>query len=176
MSDIGTISNLAGANPASARAAPGVRSEPPEPATVQSAVGHLLTTPQAAVTQAPTAGNAEWQQSTNPDGQQKNSPSQATAARQQLAGTLDRLNQSLREYNTNLQFEMDDQYQQVVVRIIDRETKEVIRQIPSEKAMAFAKFFKELADNQKNQAAPSGTGSKDAKRLQAEGWLLQVTA
>lgn len=177
MSDIGTISNLAGANPASARPAPGERSASPEPASLQSAVGRPLTTPQTAVTQAPTTSNAAWQQSTNPDGQQKNSPSQATPTREQLAGTLDQLNQRLNEYNTNLQFEMDDQYQQMVVRIVDRETKDVIRQIPSEKAMAFAKFFRDMDDHQQNPAAPAGGAStKEKKRLEAEGWLLRATA
>ena len=53
MSDIGSISNLAGANPALARAAPGARSTPPEPATVQQAVAQPLTAPQSAVTQSP---------------------------------------------------------------------------------------------------------------------------
>jgi len=176
MSDIGSISNLAGANPALTRAVPGARSEqPPAPATVQDAVSPPLTTPQSSVTQSPKAGNAEWQNRPNPDGQQKSSPSPGTPTRQQLTDTLDHLNQRLGEYNTNLQFEVDDQYQAMVVRIIDRETKEVVRQIPSEKAMAFAKFFKELEGQ---QSQPTPAGSKDGKRPAEglKGLILQVMA
>lgn len=172
MSDIGTISNLAGANPVLARAAPGARSEPPAPTTIQNAVAQPLTTPQAAVTQSPAAGSAEWQRHADPDNQRHDASS--TSARQQLADTLDHVNQRLREYNTNLQFAMDDQYQEMVVRIVDRKTQEVVRQIPSEKALAFAKFFEEMEDQQQHQTGSAS--SKDSKRLQAEGWLLQATA
>lgn len=175
MSDIGSISNLAGANPALTRPVPGARSEqPPAPATVQDSVSPPLTTPQAAVTQSPTASNAGWQRNADPDGQQKNSPSPATPTRQQLTDTLDHLNQRLREYDTNLQFEVDDKYQAMVVRIVDRQTNEVVRQIPSEKALAFAKFFKELEESQ--QSRPMPASSKDSKRFNTEGLILQVTA
>lgn len=177
MSDIGNISNLAGANPALARAAPGARSEPPEPATVQNAVAQPLTTPQSAVTQSPTAGNAEWRKNADPDSQRQNSPAQTAPTRQQLADTLDHLNQRLRDYNTNLQFEVDDKYQEMVVRIVDRETQEVVRQIPSEQALALAKFFEEM-ETEQGQGSSSGNpaNGKESGRLKAEGWLLQATA
>ena len=177
MSDIGSISNLAGANPALARAAPGARSTPPEPATVQQAVAQPLTAPQSAVTQSPTAGNAGWKRHTDPDGQQKNPQSGARLDRQQLTDIVEHLNQRLRDYNTNLQFEVDDKYHEMVVRIVDRETKEVVRQIPSEKALALAKFFEEMEAGQ-GQGPPGGGASnnKESGRLKAEGWLLRATA
>ncbi len=177
MSDIGNISNLAGTNPALVRAAPGARSTPPEPATVQSAVAQPLTTPQAAVTQSPTAGNAEWKRNTDTDGQQKNPQPGMAPDRQQLRDTMKHLNQRLRDYNTNLQFEVDDKYQEMVVRIVDRETKEVVRQIPSEKALALAKFFEEMeAEQGKGPPGGSPSNSKESGQLRAEGWLLQATA
>ena len=61
----------------------------------------------------------------------------------------------------------------MVVQIVDRETKEVVRQIPSEKALALAKFFKEMEDNQKTERSAAG---KDSKRLKMEGQLLQAIA
>ncbi|MBZ4194403.1 MAG: hypothetical protein LAE24_08855, partial [Candidatus Contendobacter sp.] len=66
MSDIGTISNLAGANPVSARPTTGARSEPPPPATVQNAVGQPLTTAQSSVTQSPASAGAERKRNTDP--------------------------------------------------------------------------------------------------------------
>jgi flagellar protein FlaG len=50
---------------------------------------------------------------------------------------------SVREFvgtiNNNLEFSINDDTQQVVVKIIDSSTKEVIRQIPSEEMVAMAK-------------------------------------
>ena len=170
MSDIGSISNLAGANPAPPRPVSGGRSDsPPVPDTVQKAVGQPLTTPQSAVTQAPITDNAQWQQRTNPDGHQAQPGTMPT--RQQLTDTVQELNQHLANYETNLQFEIDDQYQQVVVRIVDRETKEVVRQIPSERTLALAKFFKEMEENRQTERL---SVTKDSKRLRIDGQLLQA--
>ena len=86
------------------------------------------------------------------------------------------MNRKLRSYDTNLQFEVDDKYQEMVVRIIDRETKEVIRQIPSEKALALAKFFKDLeAEQEQDTSVAKRANSKDSGGLKIEGWLLRAT-
>lgn len=174
MSDITSLNNMAGTNPALVKPAPAHSA--PEPPTVQNAVGQLLTTAQSAVTQSPTSGAAEWKRETDPNGGQQSSQSGATPAHQRLASTVDNLNQHMRAYNTNLQFEMDDTYQQVVVRIVDRDTHEVVRQIPSETTLALAKFFDDLAAQQ-SQAMPIGTtsGGGTGKSLKMEGLLLQVT-
>ena len=175
MSDIGSISSLAGFNPALVRTAPGART-PPEPAAIQGAAAQPLTTPQSSVTQSPAAGNAEWKQNLGPDSQRQNSQAGASD-REQLTGTVDQLNQKLRDYNTSLQFEVDDKYQEMVVRIVDRETKEVVRQIPSEEALALAKFFEDIEAEQA-QGPPSGNPAKgkESGRLKVEGWLLRATA
>jgi len=51
--------------------------------------------------------------------------------------------QSVREFvqpiNSNLEFSVDDDTGQLVVKIIDRTTQEVIRQMPSEEMLAIAK-------------------------------------
>ena len=173
MSYIGAINNLAGANPMSVKSAPGTRSELPEPATVQTAVGQPLTTAQSSVTQSPASAGAERKRNADPDGRQPNPPSNSAPSRQQLTETVNDLNRHLSGYGTNLQFEIDDQLQQMVVRIVDQETKEVVRQIPSEKALALAKFFKEMKDNQQTERSATG---KDGKRLKMEGQLLQAIA
>jgi flagellar protein FlaG len=175
MSDIGSINPLTGVNPLPARATTGSRSESPVPPTVQHAVAQPLNTAQSAVTQSPTASGAEWQQQpqTDADGQRQNQAG-TTAGRQQLAKTVDDINQKLQNYDTNLQFEMDDQYQQMVVRVVDRETKEVVRQIPSEKAMALAQFLRQLETEQSQRPAAKRTSDKDNSGLKIEGWLLRA--
>lgn len=56
---------------------------------------------------------------------------------------LDSAVSSVREYikpfNSDLQFSVNDDTKKVVVTVVDSETKEVIRQIPSEEMIAIAK-------------------------------------
>lgn len=175
MSDITSLNNqMAGANPAMAKLAPGARPAP-EPPTIQNAVGQPLNTAQAAVTQPPTSGTTEWKREADPDGGQRDSASSAESARRQLVGTVKQLNQHMLSYDTHLQFEIDDASQRVIVRIVDRETHEVVRQIPSKTALALAAFFDDLAEQQR-QAMPSGgaPGGDDNKSLKMEGLLLKV--
>jgi flagellar protein FlaG len=51
--------------------------------------------------------------------------------------------QSVRDFvkpiNSNLEFSVNDETGQLVVKIIDRATKEVIRQMPSEEMLSIAK-------------------------------------
>ncbi len=174
-----SITGINPLNPMSGRDPATARPTPPEPATVQSATDQPLTTPQSAVNQSPNASNAEWQRSANPDGQQQNPQAGAAVNRDQLAQILDKLNQSLESYDTNLQFDIDDQYQTMVVRIVDRETKEVVKQIPPEKALAVAQFFRELETEQRRSIPKVGsTDGKDSSRSKTEGLglLLQAIA
>jgi flagellar protein FlaG len=61
---------------------------------------------------------------------------------------------NLREYaqnlKRNLQFSIDETSGQTVVRVVDPQTKEVIRQIPSEDALAMAERLRTLS------AGPTG--------------------
>ena len=63
---------------------------------------------------------------------------QAISAEQLKAAVV-----SVREYiepiNGNLEFSVTDDTQQVVIRVTDKVTKELIRQIPSEEMLAMAK-------------------------------------
>jgi flagellar protein FlaG len=52
---------------------------------------------------------------------------------------------SLAAIPSDLQFEVDDDAGEVIVRMINRHTKEVIRQIPSETALELAKSLNNLA-------------------------------
>ncbi|MBL8259490.1 MAG: flagellar protein FlaG [Candidatus Competibacteraceae bacterium] len=175
MSDIGSLTSLTGSNALLSKGLSGPRAAPHEPATVQSAVAQPLTAPQSAVAQSPAGGNAEWQR--RADHAQPQHPQDAAAARRQLSDTLDHLNQRLRQHDTHLQFEIDDKSQQMVVRIVDKQTQEVVRQIPSEQALALAKFFDE--QEAQNSHAPPGErhpGGQESGRLKVEGWLLRATA
>lgn len=174
MSDI-TLRPLAGTVPAP----PTARTVPPEPATVQQAVGQPINSPQAAVNQSPATSGAEQQQNTDPDGQRQNSPDKTPPSPQQVAKTLDRVNQRLLDYNTKIQFDIDTKHGgKMVIRIIDQETKEVIKQIPPEKALAFAAFFDELEaqNSQVSSGSPQKKPATDGSGLKLEGLLFSDKA
>lgn len=49
------------------------------------------------------------------------------------------INQALRGQNNSLQFEIDKASGKTVVRVIDKDTQEVVRQFPSEEVLAIAR-------------------------------------
>jgi flagellar protein FlaG len=57
-------------------------------------------------------------------------------------------NSLLQAVNRNLQFQVDDSTREVVVKIVDSESGEVVRQIPSEEMLAFIKRMQELDGQQ----------------------------
>ena len=57
--------------------------------------------------------------------------------------SVDKLNEFIRPYVTSLQFSIDKDAGKFVVKILDTETQEVIKQFPSEKILALAKALAE---------------------------------
>lgn len=66
------------------------------------------------------------------------------AQRQKLQEGVDALNEFIKPQNTTLQFSIDDESDTVVVKVTDKETKEVIKQFPSEEALELAKALDKL--------------------------------
>lgn len=57
-------------------------------------------------------------------------------------------NSMLQEVKRNLQFKVDDETKELVVKIIDSDSGEVVRQIPAEDMLAFIKRMQELDGQQ----------------------------
>lgn len=57
----------------------------------------------------------------------------------QLNEAVKNINQSLSALSQNLEFSVDTDSKRTVVKVIDQQTKEVIRQIPSEETLEIAK-------------------------------------
>ncbi|MGO1500031.1 MAG: flagellar protein FlaG [Marinobacter sp.] len=57
---------------------------------------------------------------------------------QELGGAVARLNDYVQNVQRDLQFEVDMERGQTIVRVVDNETQEVIRQIPDEVALRLA--------------------------------------
>ncbi len=64
--------------------------------------------------------------------------------RQNLQSSIDALNEFIKPQNTSLEFSIDDESGTVVVKVTDKETKEVIKQFPSEEALELAKALDKL--------------------------------
>ncbi|MGM0571616.1 flagellar protein FlaG [Marinobacter sp.] len=58
--------------------------------------------------------------------------------REQLGEAVTQLNDFVQNVQRDLQFEVDNEAGQTIVKVVDQETKEVIRQIPDEVAMRLA--------------------------------------
>jgi flagellar protein FlaG len=63
---------------------------------------------------------------------------QAGGTEQALAVAVDMLNSKIQNLNRNLEFTLDQGSGELVVKVVDAQTHEVIRQIPSKEAMAMA--------------------------------------
>jgi flagellar protein FlaG len=67
----------------------------------------------------------------------KDEPSQAST--DQIKQAVEDMNQSMKQQSLGLEFTIDDDTDRSVVKVIDSETKEVIRQFPSQETLQIAK-------------------------------------
>jgi flagellar protein FlaG len=63
---------------------------------------------------------------------------------QELKVLVNEGNTVLKGVNSNLQFQIDDSTHQVVIKIVDNKTGDVIRQIPTVEMLDFIRHMKEL--------------------------------
>lgn len=61
-----------------------------------------------------------------------------------LKQATEKLNQAMKMMASNLQFTVDEETGINIVKVVDTDTKEVIRQFPSEEVLAIAKAFDQL--------------------------------
>lgn len=68
-----------------------------------------------------------------------NRPMEKDIKNADITKAVNYLNDYIQSYRRDLQFSVDDDSGRIVVKVIDKETREIIRQIPSEEALALAK-------------------------------------
>jgi len=73
------------------------------------------------------------------------------ASSESIAGTVEKMNQSSTIRNTSLQFVFDEKGEPPVVKVIDTDNGEMIRQIPSELVVKLSKAIEEMADNENSR-------------------------
>lgn len=67
-----------------------------------------------------------------------------TPGKEELANMTKAVNDFVKPFNNALQFNIDDSTGQTVIKVIDTDTKEVIKQIPSEDMLALAKALDQI--------------------------------
>jgi flagellar protein FlaG len=70
---------------------------------------------------------------------------QSEFPREQMEDAVTQLNDFLKPINSAVQFTLDDDTGQTVVKVIDTATKEVIRQVPSEEMLNIARALDKIA-------------------------------
>jgi flagellar protein FlaG len=66
------------------------------------------------------------------------------ASAPQLQNAVDDINKAFQQSNRNLQFTIDTDTKKSVVKLVDTETGDVIRQFPSEEAIAISKAIERI--------------------------------
>jgi flagellar protein FlaG len=71
-------------------------------------------------------------------------PPQPAAGAAEVDAAIEAANHSMRSVATNLKFEKDTTTGKTVVRVIDSETQQILRQMPSEEMLAMSKALDRL--------------------------------
>ncbi len=66
-------------------------------------------------------------------------PAAAVPSSEELAKAVANINKSLQTLSQDLEFSVDQDSNRTIVKVVDQQTKEVIRQIPSPEALEIAK-------------------------------------
>jgi flagellar protein FlaG len=76
--------------------------------------------------------------------QAKSKADQQAFSQSDLADAIKKLNDTVKLYKGDLQFSVDDDTQMQIVKVVDRSSKEVIRQIPSPEVIRIAKAIEDF--------------------------------
>ena len=89
--------------------------------------------------QAPAAGRTAA-----PDSSDLREVPVAAPRKDEVSDAVKKLNEAMPQSAQSLQFEIDEDSKEIVVKIIDQSTKEVVRQMPSEEALEMAKAIDKM--------------------------------
>jgi flagellar protein FlaG len=69
---------------------------------------------------------------------------ESTPDREEVSAAVKKLNEAMPPSAQSLEFEIDEESKEVVVKIIDQNTREVVRQMPSKEALEMAKAIDKM--------------------------------
>ena len=92
------------------------------------------------------AGKAQSRQDTA-QAAGNNLPSESNqVSAEELQNVVKRLNEHVQMISRDLQFSVDEQSGRSVIRVVNAETQELVRQIPSEEVLRISQYIKEQTD------------------------------
>jgi flagellar protein FlaG len=74
----------------------------------------------------------------------KTAAAEAAPSREDLSAAVKKINESMPASAQSLQFSIDEDSKDIVVKVIDLNTKEIVRQIPSKEALEIAKSLDKM--------------------------------
>lgn len=109
------------------------------PASGSLASEKLVASPTAAVAHPPTSTNAPSNTTATQAAQAVREPSAS-----EVKKAVNEINKAIQALSQNLELSVDTDSNQVIVKVIDQQTKQVLRQIPTVEAMEIAKSLDKL--------------------------------
>lgn len=73
--------------------------------------------------------------------QQPDSAEQTALSMEKLQDAVEKMNELMQNGKRSLNFSVDDSTEKVVIKVMDLDTEEVVRQIPSEETLKFAEYL-----------------------------------
>lgn len=108
--------------------------------------------------------------STNPDLPGVSNNVDANSNQVEIRSTINSLNASVQNIQRGIEFSVDEESGRSVVKVVDRETGDVIRQLPAEDALAISRQIKEYVEARQTEG--NAAGQSDG----ALGFIMQVQA
>lgn len=97
----------------------------------------------------------------------------------EAAASLQEINRSFQQMSIGVQFELDKETDTMVAKVVDAQTGELIRQIPSEEALHIAKVMGKLqglmAEQSMGRRAEPGLNSGDGNARWSNPWGTAAT-
>ncbi|QEL64400.1 flagellar protein [Oryzomicrobium terrae] len=109
--------------------------------------------PQVAPAAGSAAQKAALQDGTSSANTNSNAAPGQPASKAELNDAAENVQKFVNTINSNLSFQVDDDTGEMVVKVVDATTKDVIRQIPSEEMLAIAKALDRIQGLLVNQKA-----------------------
>ncbi|WP_189536877.1 flagellar protein FlaG [Paludibacterium paludis] len=138
-----------------------------DPAAAQTDAKPVVTQSPVAVTAPSSSPRSENEANAQ---KQQNDASRSPVDEKSLNKSIEKLNNSAKMFNAELEFSVDSTSGRQVVKVIDKSTQTVIRQIPSEEAINMSEALDKLSRPSAGQSSPDE--SKSAAALETFKGLL----
>lgn len=109
------------------------------------------------------------------DPQKKQPASEQKSAADQLKSVVEDVNKALKQSNKNLEFSVDESSKKPIVKLVDSETGDVIRQFPSEEMLAISKAVGQMQERLQ-QASLQQAAFVKGQTQSAQGVLVKQQA